>query len=126
MFYSIVRGYPAPNKFNGTSDVSFREFITHVTDRLIKGKGVNEHMDTYEHLCQPCAINYIFLGTHDLFQNKCMHQSTSLYINFVYVAVLNMREGNVFVLPLCLCACLSVLIRARHLMFGVVEDIDHI
>ena len=114
MFYVIVRGYPPPNKFNGTFDVSFREFITHVTDRLIKGQGVNGHMDTYKHLCQPCAINYKFLGTHDLFQNKCMHTS------------INKSVHQFFVLPPCLCACLSVLIRARHLMSGVVEDIDHI
>ena len=57
MFYSIVRG-----KFNGTSDISFQEFIAYVTNRLLNDKKVNEHMDTHEHLCQPCVINYAFLG----------------------------------------------------------------
>ena len=62
MFYSIVRGHAPPDKFNGTSDISFQEFITYVANRLLNGKKVNEHMDTYEHLCQPCIINYAFLG----------------------------------------------------------------
>ena len=64
MFYSIVRGHSPTNKFNGTSEISFQEFITYVANRILDGKNVDEHIDTYEHLCQPCVINYAFLGKY--------------------------------------------------------------
>ena len=63
-FYKMIRG-KRPERFNGTSDISFKEFITYVSDRLNSGKGINEHLDTYQHLCNPCVLNYNFIGKKD-------------------------------------------------------------
>ncbi len=42
--------------------VTFEEFLRYVTDGLHEGRMMDHHWETYEHLCNPCKINYDFIG----------------------------------------------------------------
>ena len=64
----IVRKYRIPsapiNQVNG-KDVTFQEFIRYLIDKETYVQKMNEHwMPMYE-LCQPCYINYNFVGSFE-------------------------------------------------------------
>ena len=48
------------------SNVKFVEFVQYVTDPVtMETEGLNEHWDLYSSLCQPCLINYDFVGKYE-------------------------------------------------------------
>ena len=63
-FYAIIRGGKPKIPWNGTSDISFKEMMTYVVNKINNNKYINEHLDTYDRLCSPCMINYTFIGKY--------------------------------------------------------------
>lgn len=48
------------------NNVKFPEFVNYITDPVtMETEGLNEHWDLYSSLCQPCLINYDFIGKYE-------------------------------------------------------------
>ena len=60
----IIKQYRKhPGEDISGKDVTWEEFIRYVID--LKPKDFNEHWAPYEHLCQPCIIDYDFIGHYE-------------------------------------------------------------
>ncbi|XP_066286949.1 carbohydrate sulfotransferase 14-like [Branchiostoma lanceolatum] len=53
------------------ADVTFQEFVRFVIQA--KGYDLNEHWQSYNELCQPCAVNYDFIGTYENLEEDAEH-----------------------------------------------------
>lgn len=67
----IIRRYrknASPEEIEKGNNVKFSEFVDYITDPFTKEtepKGFNEHWDLYSSLCQPCLVNYDFVGKYE-------------------------------------------------------------
>lgn len=48
--------------------VTFREFVRYLIEEGIEQEDTNEHWRPVHQLCQPCSVNYSFVGKHDRFE----------------------------------------------------------
>ncbi|XP_019625100.1 PREDICTED: carbohydrate sulfotransferase 14-like [Branchiostoma belcheri] len=53
------------------ADVTFEEFVRFVIQA--KGYDLNEHWQSYTELCQPCAVNYDFIGMYENLEEDTEH-----------------------------------------------------
>ncbi|XP_071178637.1 carbohydrate sulfotransferase 11-like isoform X1 [Mytilus edulis] len=65
----IIRRYrnnPKQEDIELGKNAKFDEFVRYITDPVtIETEGLNEHWDLYSSLCQPCLINYDFVGKYE-------------------------------------------------------------
>ncbi|XP_078602682.1 carbohydrate sulfotransferase 14-like [Branchiostoma floridae x Branchiostoma japonicum] len=68
----IIRKYRAnaPENVNGT-DVTFSEFVHYLSDT--DPRDMNEHWQPFTKLCQPCSIQYDFIGTQENLEADADH-----------------------------------------------------
>lgn len=65
----IIRRYrnnPRQEDIELGKNAKFDEFVRYITDPVTtETEGLNEHWDLYSSLCQPCLINYDFVGKYE-------------------------------------------------------------
>ena len=61
----ITRFRPDPPNNPHIDDVRFEEFIKYVLSQKPGNIRANEHWQTYQLLCEPCAVDYDYIGTMD-------------------------------------------------------------
>ncbi|XP_066288166.1 carbohydrate sulfotransferase 14-like [Branchiostoma lanceolatum] len=68
----IIRKYRAnaPTNVNGT-DMTFSEFVHYLSDT--EPREMNEHWQPFTKLCQPCPIQYDFIGTQENLEADANH-----------------------------------------------------
>lgn len=53
--------------------ITFDEFVNYVVKVQDSGMFCNEHWQTYDKLCQPCGINYDFVGRFENLEEEARH-----------------------------------------------------
>ncbi|XP_026678380.1 carbohydrate sulfotransferase 11 [Diaphorina citri] len=84
-----IRTRPTNHSLNHGDDVTFNEFATFLTKNG-RGEEMNEHWRPVHHLCQPCKINYDFIGKHET-----LYEDANLLLREIGVPQVNFSfQGN--------------------------------
>lgn len=68
----IVRKYrkdPSNRDLENGDNVTFREFIDYLIEEGVADESANEHWRPISQLCQPCLLNYTFIGKYEKFDD---------------------------------------------------------
>ncbi|GJQ81339.1 hypothetical protein Trydic_g20551 [Trypoxylus dichotomus] len=68
----IIRKYrknPSERDLENGDNVSFREFVNYLIEEGVNDESANEHWRPISQLCQPCLLNYTFIGKYEKFDD---------------------------------------------------------
>ena len=64
----VKRYWKSPGRNITGADFTWPEFVQYING--LKGGDFNEHWAPYDELCQPCVVNYDFLGHYENFEDE--------------------------------------------------------
>ncbi|KAH3877719.1 hypothetical protein DPMN_001595 [Dreissena polymorpha] len=63
------------------NDVSFVDFVDHLTDSILDGKCVNSHFSPSHEHCLPCALNVKYVGKFETLKEDTIFLTQNLSIH---------------------------------------------